>query len=182
MRFASKYGHLVVQIQREIVEAYATGTSRVLQPNVWAEFKPEGLQPFERELVLEHWQFQGLYQEADEATTVQPDYRIGVFDSELAQQQSAWSDDTRLMVEKGLIDLAHFDYVLTLPRTVIPPPWPKYDEFVGTVEELIVKLKEDGHDLEAVLEYELAMQNRAPLVQALEEEINGIPSEEEILA
>lgn len=185
MRFAAKYGHLVVQIQREITEAYATGAVKTLQPNVWASFKPEGLAPFERELVVHRWKFNGSYQEMDEATTVPPDYRIGVFDSEQAQLENAWSDDTRRMVEQGLLDLERYDYVLPLPKTTTPAPWPNYDEYRGSVSQLVKKLEDDGHDIALVLEYERAVQNRPALVSALEAKLSGFdlePQEEEIVA
>jgi hypothetical protein len=185
MRFAGKFGHLVVQIQREITESYATGAVKVLQPNVWASFKPDGLQPFEREIVLSHWAFQGIYQEGDEATMVQPDYRIGVFDSAIAQIENAWSDETREMVEKGLLDLVRYDYVLPLPKTSLPAPWPNYDEYRGTVGALMKKLEDDGHDLALVLEYERASLNRPALVSALEDKLSGFEAaqkEEEVVA
>jgi len=185
MRFAAKYGRLVVQIQREITEAYATGAVKVLQPNVWAAFKPDGLQPFERELVVTHWTFNGAYQEMDEATTVQPDYRIGVFDSEQAQLEEGWSDDTREQVENGLLDLVRFDYIIALPRTTLPAPWPNYDQYRGSVGQLIKKLEDDGHDLALALEYEKASQNRPALVAALDAKISGFdlePKEEEVVA
>jgi hypothetical protein len=185
MRFAGKYGHLVVQVQREITEAYATGAVKTLQPNIWAAFKPGGLQAFEREVVIKQWTFAGSYQEMDEATTVPPDYRIGVFDSVEAQGENGWTDETRELVEKALLDLVRFDYIIALPRTTMPAPWPNYDEYRGSVGALVKKLEDDGHDLEQVLAYEQASQNRPALVTALEEKLSGFapePKEEEIVA
>lgn len=182
MRFAAKFGRLIVQVRPHVQEVYATGSVHVIQEGVYAFFKPQGLLPFERDLVLAHWAWNGSYQMEDEVTTVPPDYRIGVYDTREAQEEHAWSDELRESIEQSLVELQRYDYIIALPKTNIPAPWPNYDVFVGTVEELITKLKADGHDLQAVLEYEAATQNREPLLQALEEEINGLPVEEEILA
>jgi hypothetical protein len=179
MRFAGKYGRLVVQIVPERVEAYATGASRVIQSPVLAVFMPVPLEAFERELVLSRWTFSGLYQEQDEVTTVPPDYRIGLFDSIEAQELNGWSDEIRERVEAELTSIAtRFDHVMVLPRTTVPPPWPTYDEFKGSVGALLKRLDDDGYDLEQVLAYEKAMQNRPPLVAALEGKLYGFEVEE----
>lgn len=187
MRFASKYGRMIVQIQPLITEDYATGGQKTLQNALYARFEPGGLEPFEREVVLAQWSFQGSYQELDEVTTVPPDYRIGVFDSVLAQQQHGWTDETRQKVEQGLIDVQKLNEILALPKTTVPAPWPLYDEFKGTVRQLLKKLEEDGHDLYAVLTYERASQNRPALVDALQSKLDGFDveearQEEEVLA
>lgn len=192
MRFASKYGRMTVQIQPQITETYATGGTTIIQNGVYAVFRParEGysLQPFERELVLAHWKFNGLYQELDEVTMVDPDYRIGVFDSLLDQQEHRRDDEMRVRIEQELIRTGtDYDYVMALPATTVPPPWPLYDDFQGTVRQLLKKLEEDGHNLEQVLVYERAMQNRPALVDALSQKLSGFdleeaPKEEEILA
>jgi len=177
MRFASKYGNFVVLIQSEISEHYATGHQRTLQPQVVAKFTPGGLLPFEREIVLNHWTFNGSYQEMDEVTTVAPDYRIGVFDSVVAQLENNWSDETRVAVEESLQRLTRLDDVIELPRTLVPAPWPRYDDFKGTVGALMKRLEEDGHDLEQVLEYERATQNRPALIAALQSKLDGFEQE-----
>src|SRR5262252_9321479 len=179
MRVAAKYGRLVVSCQRDIVEHFATGVSRVVQRSLDAQFTPGGLQPFERELALAKWEFKGLYQEADEATHVQPDYRIGVFDSVEAQLNNLWTDEERLLVEAVLSDPSRSADVLVLPRTTLTPPWPRYDDFNGTVRQLIKKLMEDGHDLEQVLAYEEASQNREPVLDALRAQLAGVEPEPE---
>jgi len=186
MRFASQYGRLVCQVRPEIAEHYATGVSKIIQTAVFAEFAPGGLQSFERELALGQWQFHGSYQEMDEVTTVQPDYRIGVLDTEIQGRQKGWSDDVRKQVDDAMLAVAaEFPHVIALPRTNVPPPWPKYDEFKGTVAQLLKRLEEDGHDLRRVLIYEQANQNRDALVHALEAKIDGFEvaaEEEEVVA
>jgi hypothetical protein len=177
MRFASKYGHFALQVQAEIAEHYATGQQRILQPLIVAQFRPGGLEPFERDLVLGHWSFNGSYQELDEVTVVAPDYRIGVFDSVTAQRDNAWTDQVREQVEQALRNQVRYDHIIELPRTTLPAPWPNYDDYKGTVGQLLKKLDEDGHDLRLVLAYERAVQNRPALVDALQSKLDGFEME-----
>jgi|SRR5262245_21181495 len=175
MRFLSKFGRYGVQCQHEIAEPFATGQVRLLQRSIIAYFKPWGMRPLERELAIAHWggSFNGFYQEQDEVTVVPPDYRIGVFDSEVGQAENGWSDEERELVEKTLIETgALTDNVIAVPLTVVPPPWPRYDEFTGTTEQLVRKLVEEGHDLVATLEYERANQKRPELMAALKDLID----------
>jgi len=188
MRFISRTGRPDISVQREIVENYATGASRTIQRALIARFREGLLTPDERELAISHWQFNGLYQEQDEVTMVQPDYRIGLFDSEEAQLTSGWTDEERELVEATLIHHSqNWDEIMVVPRVFIPPPWPRYEEFTGSPKELVHKLVEDGHDLDATLTYEKASQNRpavlAAITMAIEE---GLPfvdefAEEEVL-
>lgn len=179
MRFVSRYGRFGVQITPERMEALGTGGVRILQEPVYAMFAPGGLEPIERELALNRWAFNGLYQEQDEVTMVPPDYRIGVFDSMQAQLDNSWPDEVRETVEETLTDLAErFEDIIAIPRTFIPPPWPRYDDFAGSVGELMSRLVDDGHDLEAVLTYERASQNRPAIVASLEGLIAGSPDRE----
>lgn len=184
MRFLSKYGRFATSVRRQINEHYATGQSSTVQAQVVAQFHEGGLTPEERELAVTHWVFEGSYQNMDEVSTVPPDYRIGVFDSEQAQLEQGWSDEIRIEVEQHLIQHSQrFEDVLVVPRVHIPPPWPRYDDYDGTPEMLVAKLIEDGHSLEAVLTYEKAMQNRPEIVSTLEEAI-AIPElqlEEEVI-
>lgn len=190
MRFLAKYGRFAVQIQHKIEENYATGTSRTLQEGIYARFEPGLMRPMERELALAHWSFNGFYQEADEVTIVPPDYRIGVFDSEIAQRDNQWSDEIRTKVEAALIDHSvHYDEIIIVPRTSVPAPWPNYDSFEGTLAALTRRLVDDGFDLETVLLYEQESQNRPEVITALEELISNpdgdepseIPLEEEVV-
>jgi hypothetical protein len=169
MRFLSRYGRFGVQIRPVIQEAYATGMARVLQEPVYAMFRPEGMLAHERELALNHWSYNGLYQLDDEVSIMPPDYRIGVFDSVLEQQTSGWSDELREEVENELIRLGEiYDTVMMVPATSVPPPWPRYDDYRSGIPALVRKLVDEGHDLEQVLEYERANKNRPELCAQLE--------------
>jgi hypothetical protein len=164
------------------VESYATGTTRVIQEPVYAYFRVGLLEPQERELALSRWTFNGTFQELDEATTVQPDYRIGVFDSRMAQQEYGWSDEVREHVEQVLTEhAARWTDIIVVPRTMVPPPWPLYDDYRGGTSALVRKLVDEGHDLTQVLAYERAMQHRDTVIAALEAALNETPVEEEVL-
>lgn len=173
MRFISKYGRYGVQVRPVVQEAYATGMAKVVQEPLYAHFQPYDLTPQERELALNHWSWNGFYQLEDEVTTMAPDYRIGLFDSVKAQEASGWTDEERIQVERALLDSGRLtNDIIPVPVTLFPPPWPRYDEFAGTTDELLTRLVEDGHVLDEVLEYERANQNRPELVRALRDLID----------
>lgn len=184
MRFVSRYGEFGVQIRPQFVEAYATGGVQVTQQGVYAMFHVIGTRPEEVDLAKERWHgtFNGFYQQEDEVTILPPDYRLGSFDSEQAQLDNGWSDEIRDEVERTLIELSErFNEILVVPATLLPPPWPNYDNFEGTLAALMRKVVDDGYELENVLGYERAMQNRPDVVVALEELIattDEIPMEE----
>lgn len=182
MRFISKYGRFSVVIQADVTEAYATGMAKVIQESITAQFEPWQLRPDERELAISTWQFNGLNQMDDEVTMVPPDGRIGLYDSVLDQQAKGFSDEVREQIEKKLISNGVFsaDYI-RVPTTFQLPPWPNYDSYAGGQAALMRKLVDEGHDLEAVLDYERGTQNRDKVVEGLEELIrnpDGEPAEE----
>lgn len=184
MIFLSKYGRFVLSVQREIVEAYASGLSNTVQRGIYATFHEGGLSPEERELAVSHWVFEGSYQNMDEVTTVPPDYRIGRLDTEAAQLEQNWTDEMRLEVERQLIRHSErFEDVLVVPAVFIPPPWPRYDEFTGKPAALVRKLVDEGHNLDATLTYERAMQKRPEVIEAIEAEIAepAVEVEEEVV-
>lgn len=171
MRVIARYGRYAVQVRPRVTEAYATGASRVIQRDLVASFHEGGLSPEERALAKSSWSFNGFYQEQDEVTQVEPDYRIGVFDSIQAQNDAQWTDEERQSVEQELVRLA-IDYpntLLIIADERIAPPWPNYDAFTGSLNALCKKVMEDGYPLEAVLAYEEENQDRAEVVVALKQ-------------
>jgi hypothetical protein len=169
MRFISKYGGHCVVIQHDVQEAYATGMAKVVQPLIEVKFAPWQLTPYERELAIARWVFNGFYLQEDQVTVVPPDHRIGLYDSIADQEAQGYSDEIRELIERELIANALLtDTIIAVPASSYPPPWPRYDDFAGTNDELLERLVEDGHELGAVLEYERANQNRDELVSALQ--------------
>lgn len=178
MRFISKYGRFGIVVRPMIQEAYATGMAKVVQEPVYAMFEPWTLTPEERELALSRWTFNGFYQLEDEVSIMPPDYRIGVFDSVIDQETKGYSDETRLEVERVLVaNAAITDNIIVVPATMIAPPWPRYDEYTGTPAALLRKLVDEGYELDEVLEYERASQDRPKIVAALEAAIDDPDSE-----
>jgi hypothetical protein len=170
MRFVSKYGMYGVQVVPLVEESYATGGTKIIQEPIYAKFRPGALMPGEYEFALANWSnWNGSLQMADEVTIVSPDYRIGSYDTIEEQRSRGWSDELRLEVERVLILNAEFtDNMLAVPATMVPPPWPRYDDYLGSLEQLLQKLVEEGHNLENVLAYERGTQNRDEIVDALE--------------
>jgi len=183
VRFLSKYGRFGIQFRRMIVEAYATGLTQVVQEPIYLIFREGLMTADERTLALATWTFEGFYQEQDEVTIVAPDYRIGVFDTEIAQRDGAWSDELRIEVENFLISYSERrPDVIVVPLITVPPPWPRYDDYTGTTAALMRKLTDEGHDLEGVLAYERQSQNRPEVLEALDSEIRHPTAlEEEVL-
>jgi hypothetical protein len=170
MRFVSRYGRLRIQLRPMIQEAYATGMAKVIQEPIYVLFSPDMLGPEDRQIALDTWgHWSGSPQEMDEVTIVGPEYRIGVFDSDHAYLSLGWSEETRDWVDEQLVDYANkYVDIAIVPRTLIPPPWPKYDTFKGSIQALMRKLVDEGHDLEQVLAYEHAVQGRGKVVEAIE--------------
>lgn len=174
MRFLSKFGQFGLQIRAEDRENYANGTSRLIQTQVFAKFEPGICSSDERELAIRRWRFNGQLQELDEVTSIQPDYRIGLFDSRAAQAENGWSDEERMLVETKLLKLASDTPtdLLVVIEARVEAPWPRYDVFEGTTTDLMNKIVEDGYTLEAVLAYERENQNRPKIIEALEQMID----------
>jgi hypothetical protein len=185
MRFVSKYGRHTVQCRPEIMEAFATGQVRILQKGILCHFEPFKCSPEEREFALSTFAFQGWYQEQDEATMFPLDYRIGLYDTKEAASDGNWDDATRDYVEQFLIDLERYGDIAKCPEVVLTPPWPKYDTYKGSPQQLIRKLVDEGHDLNDVLNYEASDgPQRQPIIDALIDALSNesMDREDEVLA
>jgi hypothetical protein len=172
VRFVSQFGAYRIQLRPQIAEAFATGDIRVTQEGIYASFERDIVQPHEREMALGSFNFRGQYQERDEVNKVDPDYRISVWDSDRVAEREDWSPELKEWAEQRLLsNPMHGVDFIHVPALIIAPPWPTYDSYRGTPENLVKKLVEDGHDLEEVLAYELEHRNREKLTTAIAEEI-----------
>lgn len=173
MIFIAKYGKYGLQVRPEVKEQYATGGERVIQTPLYANFTPGDVYPLsppEREEALNRFYLLGgMPQNVDEATHVEPDYRIGRFDTRQAQLDNQWSDEERELVEEKLLEASAIypDALFRMPAIVSAAPWPAYDSFKGSPAQLAKKAYEDGHSLEDVIAYEMANQNRDAVIAAL---------------
>jgi hypothetical protein len=186
MRFVSKYGRHTVQCRAEIMEAFATGQVRILQKGILCHFEPYKCTPEEREFALNSFSFQGWYQEADEATMVPLDYRIGLYDTNEGARDGNWDEATKTYVEEFLVALQYYGDIAKCPEIVMTPPWPKYDTYRGQPAQLIRKLVDEGHDLNYVLAYESSDgPQRQSVIDALVDALSNdsmLGKEEEVLA
>jgi len=187
MRVLARYGRYSQQVRPQVSEAYANGVVKITQTPLLAEFREGLMTPEERALCKQSWTFNGFYQEQDEVTPVEPDYRLGMFDSIAAQAANGWSDDERRTVEEALIQTAlrEPNSIIVVAEAKLPPPWPTYDVFAGSVNELCSKIIEDGFPLEGVLAYEQENQDRPEVVaafkQLIEDEANVPLAEMEVV-
>jgi len=168
--FIAKYGRYCLQCRPEISEQFATGMGRVTQRALYAQFEPQQHNAEERaEALRRFYLVGGSPQNVDEATHVEPDYRIGRFDTRAAQGESGWSDEERELVESELV--RHCDIypeqLFRMPEVLAAAPWPAYDTFKGSVAQLVKKVAEDGYDPHEVIAYEMANQNRDTVIAAL---------------
>jgi len=170
MRCISKFAKYALQVRPQVVEAYATGATKIVQEQLVARFSLNAVQGEERALARQHFAFNGFYQEEDLVTIVEPDYRISAFDSIEAQAQEGWSDEEREWVERALVREAeiHPQDLLVVAVKRALAPWPTYDEFKGTATQLCKKIEEDGYEFASVLDYERENQNRAEVIAKLE--------------
>jgi len=170
VRFISKYAKYALQVRPQVVEAYATGATKITQEQLVARFTIQAVTGDERALARQIFSFNGFYQEEDWVTIVEPDYRISAFDSLIAQVEEHWTDDERIAVEQALIRESEQHpqdvYMIEAKRAQIP--WPTYDSFKGTPAALCKKIEEDGYSFADVLDYERENQNRPEVVAKLE--------------
>jgi len=175
MRFISQYPNYVVQVRQQKVRPLGDGTSETLDPGLYAKFvaADAGGMVYERERygASEHFVFHGMQQEQDQATPVDVIHRLSVLDTAEAAQQNGWTAEEQAAVEARLMQLATYEpnSVMVVEGTPIPAPFPKYDVWDGDPQELVIKLTEDGHDLNEVLIYERQFgKNRPEVIAALQ--------------
>ena len=185
MRFVSLYGRYAIQLRPQISEVFASGDVRVTQEGLYASFEPGDLRDHEREAAIARFQFRGRFQERDEFTPVDPDYRLSVFDTDKTARDQNWTLEVKTEVESRLINSQyHGSDFIYVPDLELVPPWPRYDGYRGSVANLVKKLVDEGHDLQATLAYERDMQNRPEVIEAIEAAL-AVPEEqreEEVLA
>jgi len=173
MRYVSKYAKYMINVRKPIIEYYATGQQSTIQSEITAVFDVGLVSGDERALARSHFSFNGFSQEQDEVTIVEPDARISAYDTRLAQIENGWSDEERELVERALNEEAQRlpDDMIAIEETRTLPPWPNYDSFKGSRDQLLSKIEEDGFDFAQALAYERENQNRPEIVAALEQSV-----------
>ena len=174
MRFISQYPNYGVQVRKQRIHPLGDGTQQVVQEGLYVKFlsADSGGMIYDREryIAAERFDFHGSQQEQDEATPVDVLHRLSVFDTDEAAEQFGWTPE-----EIGLVEAVLTEKVRTTPGaliliegTPIPPPFPAYDDWYGDPEQLVLKLSEDGFDLNEVLTYEQSFGPKRPeVIEAL---------------
>jgi len=178
MRFVSQYPGYAPQIRVQRQRALGDGGVEVLTPGLYIKFVSvaDGGMVYENERIaaLNHFNFHGNTQDIGEAIPTDPLNRISVFDTDEAAVKEDWSAEDKALVEAKLTELALTTptEILLVADTPISAPFPNYDAWDGDATALIVKLIEDGFDLEVVLAYESIFgPKREDVIEALEQGI-----------
>ena len=173
--FVSQYTNHVVQIRPQRQRSLGDGSIEITQDPIYAVFTPVEQGAFvydnEKEAAERHFSFSGLTQHQDEATPSDTNYRLSIFDTDEQALKDGWDAETKALVEDTLRRKAVSapQNILIIESTPIPAPFPAYDTYAGTPEDLVLKLAEDGHDLSQVLHYERTFGPKRPeYIEALE--------------
>jgi len=169
VRFVSQFTNYVINIQPAVKRVGDFGVE-ILRPDILAEFKPHDWTQRDLETAIAAFQFKGVFQHEDEATPVHPAYRLSTFDTDERAETEAWDDETKNLIEQKLLNSKGFgrDYVL-VQELAIAPPWPTYEEFPGSADELAMQVLDLGFAPEEVIAYESSKwgQNREEVIAAL---------------
>lgn len=179
MRFITQYPGYKFQIRPQRQRGMGDGSIEILQEPLYAVFQPvhSGAMIYENEAAaaLQHFDFRGNTQLRDEATPSDPMQRLAVFDTDEFAEAEHLTEDEKQMVETRLLQLCSEapSECIVVTSKPISAPYPAWDEWDGEdTEALMMKLVEDGHDLDLVLHYERTFgTKREKVIAALEEAI-----------
>ncbi len=171
MRFITRHPRYSFHAQASTQQIVMTqnGPMQVAaQPMILCQFEQGGLSPWEIELALKSFHFAG---QPDE-NMVPKENRLAVYDTELAQLQQGWNDDTRSFVEQRLLADAEYgkDYI-AVGGPKREAPWPAYDRVpdAATLLQMIPLLGFDTYEgVEKIRLYEHDHQHRPEILEALE--------------
>jgi hypothetical protein len=168
----------------------------VVQDGYWdapAQFGPPNMPPPtdpEVQFALKNLRFHGLPLTSEDSTEhVTPVFRLGVFDTKVAQDEHGWTDEQRELIEQRLLDSDDYgrEYVLFAPPRAAKP-WPRYDDLrvVGNrtpekvADKIIEMVRELGLNADDVAEYERQNAGRDYVLAALAEIVPTIVVPDEI--
>lgn len=182
MRFVSHIRKFGVQIVEPRVHFSNYGDRIVDREGYVAQFTADDVTDLDVEWgrkVFENGGFlHGRTTALDEVTLTDIRSRLSVFDSEEMALRENWDPDFKTLVEDFLsnraVDNPDFRQVEGIE---IPPPWPRYLDFRGTLDQLMEKLIEDGYDLGQALAFERERGHREMVIVALEAKIAELAEE-----
>lgn len=169
MRFVSQYTNFVINVRNPRKKFTDYGVE-VEDEGVMAEFDSGSWDGRDMEVALANFKFRGIFQFEDEATPVPPAYRLSVYDTDIKAEELGWSDEEKAEIERRLLAAKSLgkDFVL-VHEIAMAPPWPAYDEFAGSAEELAAQVLDLGFSLDEVVAYETSKwgQQREDVLDAL---------------
>jgi hypothetical protein len=171
MRFISHIRDFSCGIVEQRSHATQYGDTIIDREGYTAQFMPEDVTEADIEVAEEVFagMLHGRKLELDEVTPVPLMTRLSVFDTGERALAEDWSPEFRELVESTLLKRSdmHPDFRL-VTREPIEAPWPRYLDFKGSLDELLQKVVEDGHDPNRVLAYERQTGQRPQVIEALE--------------
>ena len=183
MRFVSHIARFSVGIIPERAHFSNYGDRIIDQEGFTAHFNQNEVTETDVSFVERTFALHGRQTLQDEVTPVPTLERTSVFDTAEEAVRNNWRGRTHVdergqewdfqdYVEHKLLENSqgHDDYRLH-EQAKEPPPWPKFMEFQGSLEQLFAKIEEDGHDFRQVLAYERQNARRPALIEALEAKI-----------
>lgn len=180
MRFISQARRMRVQIQAGRSEYLAGGVERPIIPNINVQFVDHDVTDDEIKYAAEAFSgINGRKLLRDEVTMEPLRNRMSGFDTDWPDNVREWEEldeqfgkepgyHKRLVEEKLLSRSGPDTDILLVQEVRVPAPWPRYNDFAGTFEELAQRVVDDGYDLAQVLAYERQNLNRRELVELYE--------------
>lgn len=182
MRFVSKFPRLglgtvvrekfvlALDGQRDLAPDAKTGWTGSLS----VMFSQEGLMQSDVDFALSHFperDFTGRWLDADGVTQQPIAERIGVYDTEAAQEAEDWPDALREHVEQWMLKRPNYgtDFVQVVKQPA-SKPWPSYDD---THHSKIAILASELGLVDEALAYEQDNKGREGVLKALEEKKTG---------
>jgi hypothetical protein len=197
MRFISHINRFGVKIFDRKVEILGGGVERELRPQLVANFQMGDVTPDEVRFAEQTFNLNGRTTEIDTVTPTNILSRLSTYDTEnegnletyhqidlqmegqpTPNGRGVWGEGTtKQLVEEALIRRGDGQMFAPIVEARLTPPWPRYDDFRGSIEELVTKVEDDGHHLPAVIAYEKQNLHRPDVLAALQEKLEEIEAE-----
>lgn len=187
MRFISRHPGYTFGLQLEYVEYLQDGQGRTVQnvktPMIDLQFSNRvSLFPWEVEVGMSHFKFDGGLLEEDGITKITPLYQLSVLDTnQIANFHKMNQQQKEKMEEKLLNDQFYGADFIMVEEPRVSAPWPTYDDAptVAKLLEQIVALgfSKTNEDLDRIFNYERQNAGRDEVFSAIEKLKAEIPEE-----
>jgi hypothetical protein len=159
---------------------FVDGVEETVRSPIYADFWQEDIREHEVMAAEKSFNLHGRTTEMDQVTPSPILNRLSVYDTIVAQEREGYTDEQREQIEQFMLRRAEQtgnSTFMMVPEREILPPWPRYNEFRGSVDRLLERIAEDGYDLNSVLTYEASQYGlrRPAVMDALKEQIEASP-------